>query len=289
MAHYLGHTAEADQMLDRAALLGISSKMFDAQTLVALAFSRFHLKDAKGLQRCRDNLQHLAARDPDSARLQRFARVAQALDLLLGQKMSEARAQIQVLADERLEPHLDIEAGCNLLGLLAEWAAQLGAATPAEVDEWVSTLAVRYSTSRSVQELLVRSAARCPGHVTLVHAAHSRVLALSESAMSHALQGQPAATVRELLDHAASTRNAKLLDTAALSLQRYRDRVPDAAALDTEIAALRQRYAASWAPPRLGQGPRAAGGLTLRESKASTTSGQPVPPPQAVATAAGPL
>lgn len=263
LAYYQGHSAEADKLLDRAALLGISSKMFDQQSLVVLAFARFQLKDSKGLQRCRENLDHLAGRDDTTPRVQRFARVVQALDHLLGKRLAVGLDLVTKLAHERREPDLDVEGGCNLLSLLSELAA--GELKLDGMETWVSELAVRFSTSRAVSELLTRSAARHAPFADLVNLGHARVLALSEEAMNHALEGDPGTAVRKLLEHAESTLNAKMVDTAKLTLQRHRARIQDAEALDARIAVLKERYAASWAAPRLGQGTRAAGGLTLRD------------------------
>lgn len=263
LAYYLGQTAEADKALDRAALVGISSKMFDQQSLVVLAFARFQTKDSRGVQRCRENLEFLAGRDDATPRVQRFCRVATALDLLLNKKAGAGLEVVQALVAERHDPELDVEAGCNLLSLLAELAA--GELKLDGMDDWVQSLAVRFSTSRAVSELLNRSATRHPPFAEIVNLGHAQVMALSESAMNHALQGRPDVAVRELLTHAERTLNAKLVDTAKLTLQRHRARIADADALDARIVALKARYAASWSAPRLGQGTRAAGGLTLRD------------------------
>ena len=75
LAFYTGDREESAKMLERAAAIGISSKMFDFPTLVLLAFSRFHQRDSKGLQRCLENLQHALDRAPQSRRLQRFVSV----------------------------------------------------------------------------------------------------------------------------------------------------------------------------------------------------------------------
>lgn len=265
LAYYLGQTAEADKALDRAALVGISSKMFDQQSLVVLAFARFQSKDARGLQRCRENLEFLAGRDDATPRVQRFCRVATALDLLLNKKTGAGLEAVQALMAERLDPELDVEAGCNLLSLLAELAAS--ELKLDGMDDWVRSLAVRFSTSRAVSELLSRSATRHPPFADIVNQGHAQVMALSESAMNHALVGRPEVAVRELLAHAERTLNAKLVDTAKLTLHRHLAKIAEAEAqaLDARIAALKERYAASWSAPRLGQGTRAAGGLTLRD------------------------
>jgi CheY-like chemotaxis protein/Tfp pilus assembly protein PilF len=275
LAYYLGQTAEADKLLDRAALIGISSKMFDHQSLVVLAFTRFQTKDGKGLQRCRENLDFLAERDDATARVQRFRRVAAALDHLQAKRLSAGLEVVQALAAERDDPELDVEAGCNLLSLLAELAA--GELKLDGMETWVERLGVRFSTSRAVSELLTRSAARHAPFADIVTQAHAQVLAMSEEAMNHALEGDPATAVRKLLAHAEATLNAKLVDTAKMTLQRHRAKIDDADTLETRIAAMRERYAASWAAPRLGQGTRAAGGVTLRDgSPAAQTQARDV-------------
>jgi CheY-like chemotaxis protein len=263
LAYYLGQREEAGKALDRAALMGISSKMFDAQTLVLLAFVRFRERDTKGLQRCADNLSHAVERDPDNARLVRFARVADALLHLLGKRMAASLAAVRELARELKDESFDVEAACNFLALTAELSAaeiQLD-----EVDGWVDTLALRFSTARAVSELLARAAGARAAHVQRVRAAHQRVTQLAEEALSHALVGNARAAVKALIAHGASTCNAKLIDTARATLQRYRDRIDDAPALAEMVDAMRRRWAPSAAVPPLGQVQgRAVGGVTLR-------------------------
>lgn len=263
LAFYVGNDQEAERLLDRATLLGISSKMYDPQSLVLLAFTRFRMKDSKGLQRCRDNLAHLCTRHPQCRRQSRMLGVVETLDHLLAKRLAPAVDGVGQLASERLAADLDIEAACNLLGLIATLASQ--ELNLDGMDDWVTCLAVRFSTSRSVADLLERSAAGHAPHVDLVKQGHTTIMSMSESAMSHVLEGRPEASVRALLAHAEETVNAKLADTAARTLRRYRDRVADAEALELRLKTLQDRFAAAWAPPRLGQGQRAAGGLRLRD------------------------
>jgi predicted Zn-dependent protease len=83
MSFYTGDVKEAEKMLDRVALIGLDSKMFDPQTLVLLAFARLESKDRKGLDRCRVDLRRLMERNPDSLRLMRNDQVIEILiDLL---------------------------------------------------------------------------------------------------------------------------------------------------------------------------------------------------------------
>lgn len=263
LAFYVGNDEEAEKLLDRATLLGITSKMYDPQTLVLLAFARFRAKDSKGLQRCRDNLAHLLTRHPQCRRRGRMLGVVKTLDHLLGKRLASAVDGVDELARDRRATDLDIEAACNLLGLIGTLASH--ELSLDGMDDWVSDLAVRFSTSRSVADLLERAAARHAPHVELVTQGHAAIMAMSESAMSHVLEGRPEASVRALLEHAEQTANSKLADTAARTLRRYRDRIADADALESKLQALQKRYAAAWTPPRLGQGERAAGGLRLRD------------------------
>jgi CheY-like chemotaxis protein len=263
LAYYLGQRDEAGKTLDRAALVGISSKMFDPQTLVLLAFVRFRERDTKGLQRCADNLSHAVERDPGNARLARFSRVADVMLHLLHKRVAASLAAVRDLARELKLESFDVEAACNFLALAAELSAaeiQLD-----EVDGWVDALALRFSTTRGVSELLARAASAHLAHEQRVRTAHQRVMQLAEEALSHTLAGNARAAVKALIAHGADTCNAKLIDTARATLQRYRERIADADALGEMIEAMRARWSPSAAVPPLGQAQgRAAGGVTLR-------------------------
>jgi tetratricopeptide (TPR) repeat protein len=276
LAFYQGQMAETVKALDRAALIGISSKMFDRQALVVLALARFRIKDAKGLQRCRENLEFLAGREDGTPRVRRFCRIATALEHFLNQRQDAAVELVQALVAERDDPTLDLESGCNLLSLLAELAA--AGLKLDGMDDWVESLAVRYSTSRAISERLGRSAMGHPPFADIVGQGQAKVLALTEAAMNHAVEGRPEVAVRKLLAQAERTLNAKLVDTAGLALQRHRATIADADALEAQVAALKERYAASRTAPRLGHGSRAAGSLTLRDSAgAGVRTGSPAP------------
>jgi CheY-like chemotaxis protein len=263
LAFYLGQTEESERQLDRATLMGITSKMYDHQTLVLLSFARFRLKDSKGLQRCRENLEYALSREPDSVRLHRFLQTSSILENMLGKRIASALAGLQDMSKLRLDVSLDIEAGCNLMCLISELAeAELQLD---EMTEWVRGLALRFATSRSVSELMTRSAARHAPFADIVKQGHSEVMALSEAAMAHALLGNPGKAVQELIIHSERTLNAKFVETAKLTLQRHRERIgADAEALELRIAELKEQFSESWSAPRLGQGPRAAGGMSLR-------------------------
>jgi CheY-like chemotaxis protein/Tfp pilus assembly protein PilF len=264
LAFYVGEVEEAEKLLDRATLAGMSSKMYDYQTLVLLAFCRFAQKDSKGLQRCRENLEYLLSRRPESLRLQRFVQTCMVLEHMLAKRLASALDGLQQLASLRRDTTLDIEGGCNLLRLISELAeAELRLE---EMSDWVECLTLRFSTSRSISELLARSASRHASFKLIAEKGHSQVLSHTEVAMAHALEGRPGLAIQSLLDLADQSMNAKFVETAKLTLKRYRDKLDstEAEELEARIGALKDRYAISWAAPSLGQGPRAAGSMTLR-------------------------
>ena len=263
LAFYLGEAEEAARALDRAILLGAGSKMFDPQTLVLQSLLRFRERDGRGLQRCAEHIEHLREREANKERLARFAVVVRVLQDMLAKRVASAVAGVRELAAQATQDDFDVEAACNLLALLAEVSAaelQLD-----EIGIHVDALSLRFAGSRGITELLVRSVARHPPFEQRVRDGHHRITQLAEQSLSHALAGNARAAVKALIDHAASTGNAKLLDTAGLSLQRYRDKIEDAAGLATSIDALRQRFALASAAPALGRANgRSSGGIVLR-------------------------
>jgi hypothetical protein len=244
-------------------LLGISSKMFDTQSLVLLALVRFRERDGKGLQRCHDNLCHVGERHPDDSRVARFTRVVDTLQQMLSRNVAVVVARVRDMARELRDDDFDVEAACNLLALLAELsAAELDLE---DVAGWIDTLALRFATTRGITELLARAAAAHPAHEQRVRDGHLRVTELAEQALSHSLAGDAAKAVRALMAHGQNTGNLKLIDTARLTLQRHRERIADAQELGAQIDALRARHAGAAAAPRLGQAQgRSSGGVVLR-------------------------
>ena len=264
LAFYQGDLAEAGKMLDRAALLGISSKMFDFQSLVLLAFVRFRQADSKGLHRCIDNLEHALEKAPLSKRLQRFVAVSKVLSLMLHKQVGAAVAEVKQLTSDLHAPSLDTEAACNLLSLTAQLTA--GELKLEGAEDWVDTLASRFASSKGLTELLASTASAHPPFSKRVEEAYLRIGTLAEEAVSRSLEGDHRAAVALLMQHGASTRNAKLLDMARMILKRHHARLDDADALLKEIERQRDSYGGSAGMPSLGQASnRQAGGLTLRE------------------------
>jgi len=263
LAFYTGQHEESAKALERAAAIGISSKMFDYQSVVLLAFTRFHQRDTKGLQRCFDNLEHALEKVPNSGRLQRFTRVVRVFSLMLHKQVGSAVAEVRSLATELNAPDFDLEAACNMSALVAELtAAEL------KLDDapaWMDALALRFCTTRGLSELLARSAESHAPFAQRVRDGHQRITEMAEQSMAHTLAGDPATTVRSLIAQGRHTLNAKLLDMARMTLQRHQDKIADAAELNTAIEELRGRYATGPRSAVVGNdSARQAGGVALR-------------------------
>ncbi|MEO8152806.1 MAG: response regulator [Rhizobacter sp.] len=278
LAFYTGDRDESAKMLERAAAIGISSKMFDFQTLVLLAFSRFHQRDSKGLQRCLENLQHALEKAPQSRRLQRFVAVVSVFNLMLLKQMANAVVEVRKLFSNLQEPGLDIEAASNLLALLSQMTA--GELQLDGCEGWVDAIGLRFASSKGLTELLASAANSHPPFAERVRETHLRVGEMAEQAVTHTLQGNHRVAVLSLIAHAENTLNAKLIEMARMTLQRHSAKIDDAEALSAKADLLRDRYGARVSAVMLGQSSgRQPGGLSLREAQAAGAE----PPEQAAA------
>jgi CheY-like chemotaxis protein len=263
LAFYCGEHAEARRALERAASIGITSKLFDLQSMVLLAFARFRDKDSKGVQRCADNVRHVLERNASSRRVRRFGRLIDVLVLMIGRQVARVLEDLREMAREVHQPDFDIEAALNMISLLSEMAAaelQLE-----EASRWVDTIALRFCVSKSLSELLAKAAGAYPPYAEQARAAHAKVTALAESAMNHSLNGEPRAAAKALLAHGAQTQNTKLVDMARMVLQRHAEKIGDA----NELLAMADELHAKLATagmPGFGTSQRQSGGVALRAS-----------------------
>ncbi|HET9643031.1 MAG TPA: response regulator [Burkholderiaceae bacterium] len=263
LASFLGRHDEAAKALERAATLGISSKMFDYQSLVLLGFARFDQRDSKGLQRCVDNLRHALQKASGSRRLVRFVRAVEALSCLLNRQPGAALEQVRAIAAEIPDESFDVEAGCNMVALVSSLVASELKLEDAE--QWVEQIAMRFCLSKALVELLASAGQRCPALSEIVRQSHSRIIRIAEDCMVHTLKGDPRKTVEMLVDHASRTLNSKLIEMARLTLQRHAERIEDGAHLASQIEDLRRLYAPAAVCTPLGKDTgRQAGGMTLR-------------------------
>ena len=278
LAFYLGENDEATKALERATLMGISSKMFDFQTIVLLAVTRFTARDSKGLQRCLENMNHALEKAPKSLRLQRFASVITIFHLMLQRQVAQVVAEIRAMAKDIKDGNFDFEAASNMVAMLAYLTAaelQLDAA-----EGWIDTLALRFCTTRSLSELLARAAQVHEPFASRIREQHNAINGLAEQAMSHSLAGEPRTAAKGLLTAGARTMNAKLIDMARMVLHRHADKIADAADLMGMADELKKRYGGGVpAAPLSGDNGRQSGGLALRaRDKDAEASADDAPP-----------
>lgn len=248
LAFYGGDRGEGVALLDRAARLGVDSKLFDPQALVLLALARFDNKDTRGLQRCVDQLARTAERSFEPERPRRLHEVAAAINNLHNKLSAAAQDTAARLMGEVLTPGFDTESACNLITLMVR-LAQHGTPPP-DATTAIDALALRFGTSRAMSELLACAAKGNEPWAESLRQGHARVLHLSEQAMRLSLKGDPAGTVEQLLVDAERTRNAKLIESAHQVLQRHAERIATREALQQRVDAMRQSYRAH--PLRLG-------------------------------------
>ena len=264
MAYYAGDRAEGLELLDRATRIGLDSKLFDAQALVLLAFARLDNNDQRGLMRTIEQLHHLAAKKPNSTRLQGLIDVANCLLAISEYQTARALEDVRRLAKTILEPAFDFESASNLLALMTRLAMR--SIQLYEVDAAVDTMGQRFCTSRALTELLACAGAGRPDYINRIRAAHVAILKFTEEAMTMSLKGEPQRAVEALLEHGATTLNAKLIESAHLVLHRYTGRIPDEAALKVRAQGLRETYRTTEIHAGLGEQAhtgRAAGGVSL--------------------------
>jgi CheY-like chemotaxis protein len=266
LAYYQGDFDEAARALDRATLLGLTSKLYDAQCLMLLTFARLQLKDAQGIKRCIVQIEKLMERQENPPRLVRFKAMANTLLLLVNKQLAAVVDDVKMHAKELKSPEFDVEAACNFLTLISEIGRSEMALEVA--NDWVSTLALRFCTSSGLTDLLANAAARHPPYESAVRAGYQRIGAIAQEAMALTVAGKPGETVKTLLAHCDTTLNLKLMETARLTLERHRPRIPDADALENDVQVRLALYTASCTTPPMGQAKgRSAGGLKLRTTK----------------------
>ncbi len=239
LAFYQGHSAEARRLLDRCVAIGLKSKLFDALTLYLLALLRFDAADAKGLQISHDQLRLYATRNPDSLRLQRFIAAATALRQISA-KPDDAMGLARSLAETANAPDFDLEAANLVLALWVRLPAQ--ALQPGELEALARRIGLRYCISKALTEVLLASAQAKEPVAGVVRNCQTEIAAMAEQAMTHSMRGQPKAAVQTLLEQGEQTRNAKLIEMAALVAQRHHEAIQDQGILLAQARELQQRY-----------------------------------------------
>lgn len=263
LAFYMGERDEATDALERTVRIGLSSKMFDCQSLVLLAFLHTDKRDSKAFSRAIGHLERAVEKRPESTRLRRLLETARILQALVERQTAAAVQAARHLARQIRDEDFDFEAAANLIAALARLSGTEIQLPDGET--WVGDVATRFCASKAATDMLAMAAAPHPPYEAAVRAAHQTIATAAEKAMTHSLNGAPAVTVRTLLDLGGQTLNAKLLDMAGLVLNRHGAKIPEAASLGQQIAGLQQRYCKRGTQVALGTSTgRTAGSLTLR-------------------------
>ena len=263
LAFYQGQGADALSLLERALGLGVQSKLFDALSLLLLAFLRFDNGDLPGVASMREQLAGYQERFPESRRLARFGQAAEVLVSLQGGARESAMQTLAALARQVGEDDFDLEAANMLLALSARMPA--GLLPAAGQDELIDRIAMRFCVSKAMTEVLVASARRAEPAHSLIRRAQARVAALAEEAMETSLSGDPSGAATRLLEVGEQSLNAKLLEMAGLIARRHAATLPDAEALVARAAAtLKRSCLAMNHIAGIQRSGRSPGGLQLR-------------------------
>lgn len=263
MSYYMGDRETAAKVLARAAILGIDSKLFDFQSLVLLTFSYFADNDRKGIERCIADFGRILERHEGSPRVERFAQVARALQLIQQRQFSQAVESVRNMAREITSSGFDFEAACNLGSLLAVLAVT--SIDLPESEGWVRALGMRYANTRGLTELLANACSLHEPYAQMVRDCLLHINKTAEMAIALSLSGDPAGAVLNLLQEAERTLNSKLVDMAQQVLLRHSARMATPEASQSAIDALRARVGSAPARAILGQdNERRPGGVVLR-------------------------
>jgi len=242
MTFYSGDIEAARPLLDRVTRLGLDSRLYDCQTLVALAFAELDADDHRGLQRCRDNFTRLIERNPDS---QRHLRAATAIDVMLAM-LKHQTGSVQSLVHDMCEASksadFDFEAGSNLIALLSRLVGRDIRVTSAE--DRVEALAMRFCTSRPITEMLAGAAVLHTAYADRIRAAGQQIQKIAQGAVALAMRGDPGMAVRQLIVEGQTTLNAKLIEAAHHLLARYGPKMATTDKIEQELAHLRAQFGA---------------------------------------------
>jgi CheY-like chemotaxis protein len=262
LAFYTGDFQESEKSLDRAVSVGISSKMFDLETLVLLALLKFDAGDMRGMLRALDNLSHARERHPDSGRLRRFMDLCNVLRSVADRQIGRVVHQVKDVAAQVREDDYDFEAASNFIALLTRLGRTEVQLQDAEL--WIERVALRFCVSKAGTDLLCAAAFGNEAYQQLIRDGHVKIGSMAEQAMTHSVKGSPTVAVQTLLRQSEETLNAKLLELASLVLQRHRERIELHDPMLHRVNALRERYCSKGTRVSLAEVGRQAGALALR-------------------------
>lgn len=275
VAFICGESAEALDLLERTVSFGLRSKLFDAWTLLLIAFLRHDNADARPVTAACDQLAKLAARHASPDRLRRLWLCARSLQRLLAADGPTALALATELAAEPLQPGLEPSAAYATLALLSRFPKRW--LTDDEACRLAEPLAMRFATSKVSVDTMANYARKRPPLADMVQRCHRDTTRLAEESMAHALRGDHQLAIEGLIDSAERTGNRRLVEMAATMLKRHQGHLGDAAAeLGLQISSLGARFVhGGQVLAGEGRTARRPGGMVVR-------SAQPTPEAPAV-------
>jgi DNA-binding response OmpR family regulator len=243
-----------------------SSRLFNTQALVILAFWQFEQRDMHQIRKLRDCLLSHELPNEHDALTERKHRQWQVMEILLLMLDRQTAAAVEALREHMAgiqTASFDLEAASNALGLLARLAST--ELKLPEADDWVHAIARRFCSTSTAHQIMGMSAQAYPPYVEIVQQAYKEVRQMAEESMAHALKGAASVAVSALLTHALKTLNVKLLDLAEMVLHRHRDHIQDLHHLRRQAKQLRADHGCtSHALPMFQMVGRDPGGLRLR-------------------------
>ena len=223
LAFHLGHTEEAAKVLERAASMGVTSRMFDFQSLVVLAMTHFERDDGKALHKCLGQLQRAHERKPRSPRLRRMHELTNVLSLTQQKLNTEASRRLKTLAREFSQPDFDFETASNVMSLLVR-VRERSLDLP-DAAKWLQQLAARFCTNKPLTNTLCMMVASHPPYEELLRDTYRELSTLAESCLAKAKGGAPAEAVNTLLQQGATTGNTRTIELADMIWQRYQAQI----------------------------------------------------------------
>jgi len=275
LAYYAGQREQAMELLERATAQGLRSKLFDMLSLMLVGFMRFDRGERKALNYAFDALNAAIWRLPPSKRLQRFERAFAALQALMDRQLPQAQAIAQELDGQADQGDFDLEAATLLVAL---WMRLVRQGLPWDVARpALERLGLRYCTSKASTEVLVASTDGDEQAEPLLRDCHQRIFGIAETAVRHSIRSNAVAAVELLLQQGESTRNAKLIDMAALVLKRHAAKFDDPAHYEQQALTLQERYVLPMGWRGLLRG-RDSGAVALRVQAEPATLSLPTAP-----------
>lgn len=250
LAFHLGKTEEASQVLERATALGVTSRMFDFQTLVMLSLSYFEKQDGKSLQKSLNQIAQAHEKAPRSARLRRMHEMVHILNLMLQRQVAEVVRRIKNMVREFAQPDYDFETAGNMMSLLLKLRASELELPDAEL--WIEKLARRFCINKGMTDMLAMMVHAHEPYEIIVRDSYRKLTSLAEASLSRSKAGQANAAITELVNQSNATGNTRMIELADMLRQRYHDQglEPDLLQKLEELQARYVRKPASIKPSR---------------------------------------